>query len=90
MTAPIVEREGLTVIVPVQTLSAAGLGPGVPSAKITLAVPSSLAAVGLTAALATALPQAGIPANRLAGLHHDHPFVAWRRRDVALAVLSQA
>ena len=50
------EQEGLTVIVPVQTLAAAGLGPGMPSAKITLAVLSGLAAVGLTAALPTAIP----------------------------------
>jgi hypothetical protein len=33
------------------------------------------------------LADAGISANVIAALHHDHIFVPWDRRDDALAVL---
>ena len=48
---------------------------------------SSLEAVGLTAALSKRLADAGISANMIAALHHDHLFVPWDRRDEALAAL---
>jgi hypothetical protein len=57
-------------------------------ARISLGVHSSLEAVGLTAALTTALANAGISANVIAGLHHDHFLVPWERRQEALAVLA--
>jgi hypothetical protein len=47
-------------------------------------VRSSLSAVGLTAALSAALSEAGISANIVAALHHDHLFVPWDRRQEAL------
>ena len=72
------EAEGLTVI----RTEAAGEW-----ARISLGVQSSLEAVGLTAALSTRLAEAGICANMVAALHHDHIFVPWDRRDEALAVL---
>ena len=56
-------------------------------ARISLGVQSSLEAVGLTAALSARLARAGISANVIAGLHHDHIFVPWDRRDEALAAL---
>lgn len=56
-------------------------------ARITLAVHSSLDAVGLTAAVASVLTGHGISANMVAGFHHDHLFVPWGRRAEALAVL---
>jgi hypothetical protein len=56
-------------------------------ARIGLGVHSSLEAVGLTAALSGALAEAGISANIVAALHHDHIFVPWERREEALRVL---
>jgi hypothetical protein len=74
------EDEGLTAIVP-QT--------GGAFARITLMVHSALDGVGLTAAVAGALAQAGIACNVVAGFHHDHIFVPWQRRDEALAILQR-
>ena len=56
-------------------------------ARISLGVQSSLDAVGLTAVLATRLAEAGIAANVVAALHHDHFFVPWDRREEALSIL---
>lgn len=70
------EDEGVTVI-----------RPGKGWARITLGVHSSLAAVGLTARVASVLAEQGISANMIAAFHHDHIFVAWARRGDALAIL---
>ena len=86
-TALVREAEGLTVIAPRAALVAAGLPSGPGWACITLQVHSSLEAVGLTAAVSAALAGAGIPANMVAGYHHDHLFVPWARRAEALALL---
>jgi hypothetical protein len=58
-------------------------------ARISLTVHSSLEAVGLTAAFARALAEAGISANVIAGWHHDHILVPWARRHDALAALER-
>ena len=50
---------------------------------------SSLAAVGLTAAFATALAEAGISCNGMAGDFHDHLCVARDEGRRALAVLQR-
>ena len=73
------EDEGLTLIQP---------DPAGEWARISLGVHSSLEAVGLTAALSRRLAGAGISANIVAGLHHDHLFVPWDRRDEAVAALA--
>jgi hypothetical protein len=54
---------------------------------ITLQVHSALAAVGLTAVVSTALADAGISCNVVAGYHHDHLLVPLERVDEALTVL---
>ena len=82
--AMVAEAEGLTVVAPL-----ALLGGGEPWARISLTVQSDLAAVGLTAAFATALGREGISCNVIAGLHHDHLFVQWDRREDALAALRE-
>lgn len=58
-------------------------------ARISLHIHSDLEAVGLTAAVSNALADAGIACNVVAGLRHDHLFVPWDIRDVAMAVLGQ-
>jgi hypothetical protein len=72
------EAEGTTAIVP---------GEGGGFARITLQVHSALDGVGLTAAVSTALADAGIACNVVAGFHHDHLFVPWTRGQEALGVL---
>ena len=57
-------------------------------ACISLGVHSSLEAVGLTAELSSRLAEAGISANVVGALHHDHIFVPWERRHEALAALA--
>lgn len=76
------EEEGITAIV-------AGERAGTPFARITLTVHSALEGVGLTAAVAGALAQAGVACNVVAGYHHDHLFVPWDRREEALAILQR-
>lgn len=54
---------------------------------ITLTIHSSLEAVGLTAAVATALAKENISANVIAAYFHDHIFVPSNRAKDALQVL---
>jgi uncharacterized protein len=86
MFATVAEAEGLTVVAPLSDIEAAGLVSD-PWARISLTVHSDLAAVGLTAAFATALGAEGISCNVIAGFHHDHLFVQWDRREDAMAAL---
>lgn len=81
------EAEGLTVIATLDDLAAAGVAPVSQWARITMLVHSALEAVGMTAAMAGALAQVGIPANVVAAIHHDHLFVPWDRRHDAVATL---
>jgi hypothetical protein len=83
------EREGLTVILERQHAEALGLSFDYLAAWITLNVHSALEAVGLTAAFASALGQAGISCNVIAGFYHDHLFVGKNDAHKALSVLRQ-
>lgn len=85
--ATIREAEGLSVILPLDTARAKGLPTDLPMRMITLRVHSALDGVGLTAAVATALAEAGIPCNMVAGHHHDHAFVPAGRAEEAVTVL---
>ena len=57
------------------------------AAMITLGVRSRLQAVGLTAAVSSALADAGISCNVMSGYFHDHLFVPVERADEAMALL---
>jgi hypothetical protein len=85
--ATVREDEGLTLVVHRDDADRAGLSYDFLAARITLLVHSDLAAVGLTAAVSTALTGAGISCNVLAGYHHDHLFVAEDDAERALSVL---
>ena len=84
--ATVSEAEGLTIVAPLAELRAAGMQSD-PWARISLTVHSDLAAVGLTAAFATALGTEGISCNVVAGLNHDHIFVPVHQAQLALEVL---
>jgi hypothetical protein len=81
------EAEGLTVVLDEASAIRAGLPVLFRAAWITLAVHSDLAAVGLTAAVAGALAEAGIPCNVLAAATHDHLFVPVDSAQAAVARL---
>lgn len=70
------EREGLTAIIERRQADASGVEYSFVAAWITLTIHSALDAVGLTAAFATALGNAGISCNVIAAFYHDHIFVS--------------
>jgi uncharacterized protein len=81
------EAEGITVILRAEEADRAGVPSVSPSAWITLRVHSSLEAVGMMAAIAAALTEAGISCNAVSAYHHDHLFVPWPRARDAMDVL---
>jgi hypothetical protein len=81
------EDEGLTLVLTQDEADRAGLGYDYVAAMITLRVHSALDAVGLTAAVSTALARAGLSCNVVAGYHHDHLFVPVERGPEAIAAL---
>ncbi|MDX9784762.1 MAG: ACT domain-containing protein [Spirochaetia bacterium] len=81
------EEEGITLILKKERADAFGLTYESTFGRITLQVYSSLDAVGLSAAVATALAAAGISANIVAGYHHDHIFVPKSQLGTALNLL---
>ncbi|MEM8619597.1 MAG: ACT domain-containing protein [Actinomycetota bacterium] len=82
------EGELTTLVVPVEAATRAGLPVVIELAWLTLAVHSSLDAVGLTAAVSGRLAEHNIACNVLAGYHHDHLLVPNSRADDALAALA--
>jgi uncharacterized protein len=69
------EDEGLSLILEQHEADTAGLPYDLVFGWITLRVHSALDGVGLTAAVSTALADAGISCNLVAATHHDHVFV---------------
>ena len=90
-TAPIStfnETEGLTLVITEAKAIEHKLSYDGVFSCLTLQVNSSLAAVGLTAAVANALKDSGISANVIAAYHHDHVFVPKEKTIEALAALN--
>ncbi len=85
--ATISEEEGETLVVAVDDALGAGAPVEFEAAWLTLTVWSSLAAVGLTAAVSRVLADAGIACNALAGYHHDHLLVPIDQADEAIRLL---
>jgi hypothetical protein len=83
------EDEGVTYILPQALASHYGYLIEPVWACITLMIHSSLAAVGMIAAISTRLAGAGISTNPIAGYYHDHVFVQWDARDQAIALIEQ-
>jgi len=75
----VLEPEGLTLVVPQESADEHGLGYDYVAGWITLRVHSALDGVGLTAAVAGVLADAGLSCNVVAGYHHDHLFVRYDR-----------
>ena len=85
--ATIEEDEGTTFVVERAAAERAGWPWSFAAAWLTVEVRTALEGIGLTAALASALTDAGIPCNVLAGYHHDHLLVPFDRADDAIAAL---
>ena len=81
------EAEGVSLVLERSAAEAAGFPVAAPMAMITLDVYSALDGVGLTAAVATALAEAGIACNVVAALNHDHVFVPVERAKEAVSLL---
>ena len=82
-----VEDEGLSLILPRTEAVQLGLIFDMTMRQITLMVYSPLDGIGLSAAVAGALAEKGIPANIVAAAQHDHIFVPSRQADQAMAAL---
>ncbi len=87
--ATFLEPEGITLVVHKDDAEHAGMQFDGIFRQITLRVYSSLAAVGLTAAVAGVLAEQGISANVIAAYHHDHVFVPANRAEDALQALQE-
>lgn len=87
VSALVVEDEATTVVVGEQDAVRLGLVPRFRAAWLTVEVATALDGVGLTAVLAGALAEHGLPCNVLAGSRHDHLLVPVERADEALAAL---
>jgi hypothetical protein len=81
------EREGVTVVSSKKNAEELGLAFEFIAAWITLNIHSSLEAVGLTAAFASALGKHQISCNVIAGYYHDHIFVDKKDAEQAMKVL---
>jgi len=81
------EDEGMTLILEKNQAEKIGLTNSFPCAWITLSIHSALNAVGLTAAVSTALAKQDIPCNMVAGYYHDHLFIPLEAADQAMQIL---
>lgn len=85
--ASVLEPEGLSLVTTQEQADRVGLAYDFVAGWITLRVHSAVHAVGLTAAVSTALASVGVSCNVLAGYHHDHLLVPIDQAHHAMAVL---
>jgi hypothetical protein len=81
------EEEGTSLILLISDAIQHGFDTSSPMCRIVLNVHSALDGIGLTAAVATALANEGIPCNVVAAYHHDNIFVPQSLAPRALRVL---
>lgn len=87
--AVVKEAEGTTLILPADVATANRYDTALQMRLITLNVFSDLEGIGLTAAVAQALTDAGIACNVVAAYHHDHVFVPESDAETALSALQK-
>ncbi|MGZ0711603.1 ACT domain-containing protein (plasmid) [Coraliomargarita sp. W4R53] len=87
--ASVHEDEGHSAVISRADADRLGLHYDFVAVWITLRVHSALDAVGLTAVVSTALTDAGVSCNVIAGLRHDHLLVPAESADTALDALRQ-
>lgn len=83
------ETEGVTIILKKEKADALNLKYEFVASWITLTIHSALDAVGLTAAVSTALTKHNISCNVIAAYYHDHIFVATKDTTKAMEVLDK-
>ena len=81
------EPEGITILILEKIAKNMGRNYKDTWAKITLTVHSDLNAVGFLAAILPKLADAGISVNPVSAYFHDHLFLPWEKRDLAMKVL---
>ena len=83
------ENEGISLVVDESHLDGTEVDVSFRAAWITLEVNSDLNAIGLTAAVASALAKSEISCNVVAGANHDHLFVPLERAQDAMDALNE-
>ena len=81
------EDEGTALVLNEADAMKYGFDRSMPMSRIVLEVFSALDGVGLTAGVATALADKGIPCNMIAAYHHDNVFVPTALRHQAIDIL---
>jgi hypothetical protein len=81
------EAEGVSLIITEEQANHSDLPYDSIWACITLNVHSSLTAIGFLAAITGKLAEAGISVNPVSAYYHDHLFVPWEWKEVAIEAL---